>query len=371
MEHTDYLSKTEENIFYIIDTLKCYTEDGFIASLYVRNIGELQIQKRLAETRNCLSIAHLEYLNLVECSLRFNELWATEDNNRYTTAERMFNMLRSSMESLKREFRKSCPISHAKLPGEERKLSVFEKSVLAWGGCARDLFGIESFRDNIQALFFEQRALFTNVLASLLVCRDVINKEKDIKSNKVLCVELLMKQCDEIIADMKSSIKHTQAPVTCEIQKLIDDIGFDNAAQQGFHHFGLEDITDYALLRNATKQQTLVLPLSIKQCYQKAEDIRILFKYFNEFHPEPTRKKPSSLKVLMVVNWMGGTIDTPIKSYYDVLANGLGYPLPIWHTVSTRKNAIAKLSEKQVVFNRELDAFITEKKTLAAGQSVV
>ena len=78
---------------------------------------------------------------------------------------------------------------------------------------------------------------------------------------------------------MKSSIKHTQAPVTCEIQKLIDDIGFDNAAQQGFHHFGLEDITDYALLRNATKQQVLVLPLSIKQCYQKAEDIRILFKY--------------------------------------------------------------------------------------------
>ena len=113
------------------------------------------------------------------------------------------------------------------------------------------------------------------------------------------------------------------------------------------------------------------MPLSIKQCYQKAEDIRILFKYFNEFHPEPTRKKPSSLKVLMVVNWMGGTIDTPIKSYYDVLANGLGYPLPIWHTVSTRKNAIAKLSEKQVVFNRELDAFITEKKTLAAGHSVV
>lgn len=371
MQHTDYLSKTEENIFYIIDTLKCYTEHGFIASLYLRNMGDLQIQKRLAEIRQCLSIVHIEYLNLVECSLKFNELWATEDNNRYTTAERMFNMLRSSMESVKREFRKSCPISHAKLPDAERKLSVFEKSVLARGGCARDLFGIESFRDNIQALFYEQRALFTNVLASLLVCREVINMEKEIKADKARCIELLMKQCDEIIADMKSSIKHTQAPVTCEIQRLIDEMGLEDAAQQGFHRFGLEEITDYALLRNAVSQQAQVLPLSISKCYQKADDVRILIKYFNEFRPEPTRKKPTSLKVLLAVNWMGGTIDSPIQAYYDVLNNAYEGSLPIWHTVSTRKNEITNLSEEQSRFNKELEAFIAQKKTIIAGENVV
>jgi hypothetical protein len=371
MQHTDYLSKTEENIYYIIDTLKCYTEHGFIASLYVRNVGDLQIQKRLTEVRQCLSIVHLEYLNLIECSLKFNELWATEDNNRYTTAERMFNLLRSSMESLKREFRKSCPISHAKLPDAEKKLSVFEKSVLARGGCARDLFGIESFRDNIQALFYEQRALFTNVLASLLVCRDVISKEKEIKADKKLCIELLMKQCDEIIADMKCSIKYTQAPVTCEIQKLIDSIGFDNAAQEGFHRFGLEDITDYALLRDANNRQAKVVKLEITQCYQNAEDMRIFIKCFNEFRPEPTRKKPTSLKVLFAVNWMGGTIDNPIQSYYDVLADNYEGTLPCWHTVSTRKNAISNLSEEQNRFNKELEAFIAEKKALKNGKNAI
>ena len=371
MKHTDYISKTEENIFYIIDTLKCYTEHGFIASLYLRNMGELQILKRLAEIRQCLSIVHIEYLNLVECSLKFNELWATEDNNRYTTAERMFNMLRNSMESVKREFRKSCPISHAKLPDAERKLSVFEKSVLARGGCARDLFGIESFRDNIQALFYEQRALFTNVLASLLVCREVINMEKEIKADKTRCIELLQKQCDEIIADMKNSIKHTQAPVTCKIQKLIEEIGLDNAAQQGFHCFGLEEVTDYALLRNAISQQAQVLPINITQCYQKPDDVLILIKYFNEFRPEPTRKKPTSLKVLFAVNWMGGTVDSPIQRYYDVLANIYDSDLPIWHTVGTRKNGIANLREEQIRFNKELETFIAEKKALNTGIKAV
>jgi hypothetical protein len=282
MQHTDHISKTEESILYVIDTLRCYNEQGFIASLYVRSCSELILQKRLAEVRQCLSTVHIEYLNLLEYSLKFNELWATEDNKRYSTAELMFNKLRVSMESVKREFRKSCKISHSRLP-DDRKLSVFKASVLARGGCARDLFGIESFPDIVQALFYEQRALFTNVLASLLVCRDVINKEKETKADQKRCIELLLKQCDDIITDMKTSIKHTQAPVTSEIQKLIEEVGMDNAAQQGFHRYGLEEVTEYALYRNANNQQTQVISLDISRCYQKTEDMRILFRYFDEF----------------------------------------------------------------------------------------
>ena len=333
MQHTDHLSKTEKSIYYVIETLRCYTEHGFIASLDLRNYSDLNIQMRITQVRECLSIVHLEYLNLVEYSLKFNELWATEDNNRYSTAERMFKMLKNSMESIKREFRKSCPISHAKLPDGDRKLSVFEKSVLARGGCARDLFGIESFKDNIQTLFYEQRALFTNVLASLLVCRDVINKENETKADKKRCVELLLNQCDDIIA-----------------------------AQQGFHRYGLDEVTEFALYRNANSQQAKELPIEIANCYQKAADIRILFKYFDIFRPEPTRKKPSSLKVLLAVNWMGGTCEWPIQRYYELLANNYDGSLPQWHTVSVRKNEFPNLREQQEQFNKELSTFIAEKK---------
>ena len=367
MQHTDHLSKTENSIIYVINTLRCYTEHGFIASLNLRDYSELKTQMRITEVRECLSIVHLEYLNLVEYSLKFNELWATEDNNRYSTAERMFKMLKNSMESIKREFRKSCPISHAKLPDGDRKLSVFEKSVLARGGCARDLFGIVSFKDNIQTLFYEQRALFTNVLASLLVCREVINKENETKADKKRCTELLLKQCDEILADMKNSIKHTQAPVTCEIQKLIDEIGWDDAAQQGFHQYGLEDVTEFALYRNASSQQAKELSLEITNCYQKAADIRILFNCFDEFRPEPTRKKPTALKVLLAVNWMGGTCEWPVRRYYDLLVGNYKGSLPAWHTVSVRKNDIANLNEQQEQFNKELSAFIAGKKGLKSG----
>lgn len=370
MRHSDYLSKTEKSIYFVIDLLRDYSEDGYIASLFVRKHGELYIQKRLAEIRQCLSIVHFEYLNLVECSLKFNDLWATEDNNRFSTAERMFNMLKTSMESVKREFRRSCPISHRKLPDAENKLSVFKDAVLVRGGCSRDLFGIESFRDSIQALFYEQRALFTNVLASLLVCREVIQKEKATKANQEYCIVLLEKQCDDIIADLKNSIKYTQAPVTCEIQELIEKIGLANAAQQGFHNYGLEELTEYALYRNAHSEQTQVVSLDISKCYQKAEDICILFKYFDEFRPEPTRKKSSSLKVLFTINWMGNTWVKPEKRFYDILCRNYDGELPQWHTVSTRKNDIKDLNKQQQQFNDELKAFIAEKKEESSTKKV-
>lgn len=369
MQHTTQLSKTEENIYYIIDTLRCYSEVGFIASLYVRNYNELKIQMRLSEVRQCLSMAHLEYLNLVDYSLRFNELWATKDNKRYSTANRMFNMLKSSMESLKKEFRKSCPISHGRLPNPEQKLSVFEKSVLARGGCARDLFGIESYQDTVQALFYEQRALFTNVLASLLICRDVINKEKQTRADQARCIDLLQRQCDEIIADMESSIKYTQAPVTCEIQKLIEELGLGNAAQQGFHNYGLEDLTAYALFRKANSEQSHTISLDISNCYQKAEDIRILFRYFDDFRAEPTRKKPTSLKVFFVINWMGGTFGSPYQRCYEMLEHNYKGTLPTWHTVSTGKNDISRAQQEQ--FNKDLDAFIAEKKEQICKRDIV
>lgn len=68
---------------------------------------------------------------------------------------------------------------------------------------------------------------------------------------------------------------------------------------------------------------------------------------------------------------MGGTIDTPIKSYYDVLANGYKGKLPIWHTVNTRKNEIDNLADEQERFNKDVKAFIAQKKTIKEEKKAI
>ena len=150
MTYNDSFQVTEHGLLYVIHKVELFTEDGFIASLYVRNYSEVDLLLKIAEVRECLCIAHREFLSLSKFSLTFNTRWATEDNERFSSAQVMLNKLRSSLASIKRSFRETCPIVRKQQPQaavfrDRLSPSVYERSVLTNGGCARDLFGIESF----------------------------------------------------------------------------------------------------------------------------------------------------------------------------------------------------------------------------------
>ena len=97
----------------------------------------------------------------------------------------------------------------------------------------------------------------------------------------------------------------------------------------------------------------------------------MLFKYFREFRPEPTKIKPSSWKVLFTVNWLGGTCDSPNQIFYELLKNNYDGTLPQWHTVNTKKNDIHDLSIQQEQFNKDLEAFIAEKRSLNSQRKAI
>ena len=97
MTYNDSIQVTENGLLYVIHKVELFTEDGFIASLYVRNYSEIDILLKIADVRECLSIAHREFLSLSKFSLTFNTRWATEDNKRFSSAQIMLNKLRSSI----------------------------------------------------------------------------------------------------------------------------------------------------------------------------------------------------------------------------------------------------------------------------------
>ena len=91
MTYNDYFQATEHGLLYVIHKVELFTEDGFIASLYVRNYSEVDLLLKIAEVRECLCIAHREFLSLSKFSLTFNTRWATEDNERFSSAQVMLN----------------------------------------------------------------------------------------------------------------------------------------------------------------------------------------------------------------------------------------------------------------------------------------
>ncbi|MGD7533533.1 hypothetical protein ACQCP8_25915, partial [Ralstonia pseudosolanacearum] len=163
-------------------------KDRFIASLYIRNCSPLDIEIRLAETRRCLAFVHKESLTLAKVELTYNWDFAVLNNKYFSTAEMLFNRLRSSM---------------AYLRNPNFRPSMFERAVLTKGCCARDLYDITSFDDNVQALYYEQQALFANVILSLSICYRVLKQEKEVKGDAEQCIKRLIDQCQRIVESMK------------------------------------------------------------------------------------------------------------------------------------------------------------------------
>lgn len=378
MTYTDDIQVTGSGLLYVIKKIEQFNEDGFIASLYVRNYTELDILLKIADVRECLSIAHREFLSLTKFSLTFNSRWATEDNKRFSTSQLMLNKLRSSLASIKKSYRTSCPIIHKQQPkGEMFKdrlsPSVFECSVLANGGCARDLFGIQSYSDNVQTLYIEQRALFANVLASLMLCYREIEQERLTKADPDKCVELLEKQCRDIIKELNDTIELIQTPVTDKIQQFIDELGLRNFAQQGFHEYSVKDVKKHAIsvFKNQNAESNIAQTASLlwMKDAQKCEDAQLLIAHFDDFRPE-NRKKVPSQKILLFVNWCGGTIEKPQEEFYKFLQTYYRTKeLSDWHAVTTMKNTmknkIKNLEEEQEKFNKEVELFLKQLREAA------
>jgi hypothetical protein len=100
MQYDDKYKKTEERMLDVIDTVQELSKDRFIASLYIRNCTPLEIDIRLAEVRRCLDTVHGETLRLAKLELTYNRDFAVEDNQRFTTAEFLFNPNRSLGQAL-------------------------------------------------------------------------------------------------------------------------------------------------------------------------------------------------------------------------------------------------------------------------------
>ena len=368
MLYDDKYEKKEERMLDVIDTVQELTKDRFIASLYIRHYNPIDVDIKLAEVRRCLDIVHGESLRLAKLELTYNLDFAVDDNQRFTTAQRLFNRLRSSMACIRKTFRQSCPIIR-KLPRNPNfRPSIFERSVLTKGCCARDLYDITSFDDNVQALYYEQQALFSNVILSLAICYRVIKQEREISADPKLCVQRLEEQCQRILADLEDKIDLMKEIPENDIQKMIDLLGKEKFAQQYFHKPTVKTLTDYVIYsaQQRVKQQRLAQKTSLVFSDPvKERDVILLLEHFDELRPDK-RRKMNALKIRLFCNWCnGGKIDYPKEKYYSYLLSnyqGIKQQFPEWHAVTTSKHGL-DMDAEQAKFNQDVEELLSKYKT--------
>lgn len=364
MTYNDRINKTAEGINELINLMSIPTPDRFIASLKLRNYNHLDISIMLCDLRRGLALVNGESLRLAKLELTYNYDFAVPDNQRFQTAQMLFNRLRSSLAIIRQQVKKSCPIVRKQPRDPNLQPSMFERAVLTKGCCGRDLFGITSFNDDVQALYYEQQALFANVILSLTICARVIKEEKRVAADPDLCLERLEDQCNRLIDEMKHVITINSNMKKSEIQTMIEQMGKREYAYQYFHKPTVQAMMEYAQERALLKDQAFGFPTNTSMLFpdeKKAQEAMVLIRHFDELMPNK-RKMIKALKIRLYCNWCkGGQHDNPQEKYmYHLDSNYTGTKtFPQWHSV-TSSNRDVDIMAEQEEFNRQAEALIAQ-----------
>ena len=345
------IEKSKEGILQILNVLRNYENDGevrFIAGIQDRHFSEYKIQQLICIVRERLNMTRCELLRLSEIALTYNKLWATDDNNCFRDAEMLFRKIRSTLKGTKIIYKKFTPICRKNVQDKDFHPSVFVKSTLAYAECGRDFYGLESYPNSVVTLYAEMGAYFSNVIAVLVICHQVLAKEAMISKDAELCLQLLNEQCKNIVVDMKDVIgmlskeKASQDELLTKSKKIGSLKSF---AQQGFHKYNIASITRYATSRAVENGAEFGLD-DVESLYfvnnpEKGKRAKEIMDHFDAYADKGRGSKMDTTAIAEFVCWTGLGIAKGY-SYFASTYKG-GYDLPqkksVWARFDSYKKA--------------------------------
>ena len=358
MIHWTNIEKSKEGLLQILEVIKNYEKDGearFIAGIQSRNFSEYKIQQLICIVRERQNMSRRELLRLSEIALTYNKLWATDDNNCFRDAEKLFRKIRSTLKGTKIIYKKFTPICRKRATDRDFHSSVFVKSTLAYAECGRDLYGLDSYSDNVSTLYAEMGAFFANVIAVLLICHRELEKEASISADAELCLKLLNDQCKTIVDDMKDVIGMVskEKAEQDELLKKSKKTGSLKAfAQQGFHKYNIESITRYATSRAVENGNAYGLDdveaIYFAQHPEKGKKAKEIMANFDTFAEKGRGGKMDTTAIAEFICWTELGLAKGY-SYFATTYNGC-YELPQKKSVWARFDNFKKL-DPQVAEN--------------------
>ena len=255
MKHWTDIEHSKEGILQILGVLKHYDKDSevrFIEGIQRRGFTEYTIQQLICVVRERLNMSRRELIRLSEIALTYNKLWATDNNNCFQDADKLFRKIRSTLKGTKILYKRFTPICRKNLPDRDFRPSSFVRSTLAYAECGRDFYGLESYPESVVTLYAEMGAFFANVVAVLVICHQELSKEAEISQDADKCLQLLNEQCKTIVTDMKDVIGLVSKEAASKdelLQKSKKKGSLKDFAQEGFHKYTISSVKRYAASR--------------------------------------------------------------------------------------------------------------------------
>lgn len=380
---TKHLDKTEESLLMLDGSLPQANADRFIYGLKQRKWKEWDIVQFTVNVRNSHSYAIMENQRLKAWGDTFNDEYATDHNNYFTTAEKTMNRIRCTLSGLTKTVFKLCYSSKKQLPADTEAPLIYERSPLLKGPYSPDMFGKDSFGKSVQMLYDELMSYLNTVGENITLCLDVIERENYIRQHPEECQELHDKCFTDTFNHNRTIIrrlKELNANMDNDIAEALDNAEDAQAMiAELFHMLNVDQWNDYVICTAVKTANRIGLDktelfLWGKEGVNQVMRVRCLLDHIDELDvtKEKQKNKLSGYFLMRLLNWC----DIKDKSQHGMLLEyvrrrvthkfGTQYKLALIGAVNAEKRKIVKTlsnheeQQQQQNFNEKADALLAK-----------
>lgn len=189
MVYSTKIEKTEERLNWLVDKALSLEEGQFLEAIQNKKLKFNDVVDLLENVIEWHNRLNKEIRSLNAFSKEFNTKFATDDNQRYTTAQLLFNRIRSGIGGAKKFYKKFCPTvrkNYANLPWPDKEKHIpnaIERSYLSSLCYCPSLFGFDQYPIAVYHLYSELSMAIKDLAMGLLICRNVLREEAAIRKD--------------------------------------------------------------------------------------------------------------------------------------------------------------------------------------------
>lgn len=346
MRYSTIVEKDDKTLLEIIAALEQFEQSRFIAGIQARHYTKYDIEQVLDMVISYQSRMNVEGRSLVRFSETFIQLFATDNNKCFETAQRYFNRIRSTLCAIKKVFQKTTPRSMVQLPEGVAQPTVFERSSLSYGACVIDMYGLASYDDCVQQLYHKLETLLATATTTLGLCHRMIESEDMIRQDAQQLKDIYHDSCNQLMGSVREFASFLgsveQLPETELNRRRKSARSLDDFLKKEYHNVPRQEFKQYVWLEavrqghndGLTEEETYLF----HDNHERVRQVRWAIEHFDELDVEGQQGKLDSTILVYFLKWcgVGQTKEKRLYQYFCDTYMGR-YSLLVWSAVSKER----------------------------------
>ena len=239
----------------VINALIELKEENFIEGIRNRHHSIYEIKQTTLMVQQQQNLVDIEHYSLQKFAETFIPEYATSNNKCFDTAAILCRKIHSTLKTLKDVFRKTSPIDRRQLPDTIETPSVFNISPLSQGASSYDIFGMDSYSQEVHELYNAICKLFTTATSMLDLCQKMLELEESTRNDYVQVQISYQRTCLEIaekLNGVRAFIRPVEDLPLNELELRRQKAGSEEDEtflKENYHRFNKNEMTHYVIIK--------------------------------------------------------------------------------------------------------------------------